>query len=384
MKAALIMEDGSLFDGISVGVAGETIGEVVLNTAVTGYQEMMTDPANAGKILVLTYPLIGNYGVAKKFNESGRVWVSGLIIKEPSRIYSNWQAEGSFDDFLKREKVVAAADVDTRTLAITIRDKGQMLGMISTRSSDRDKLLKKLRQEKKNGRADFISAASTMKAAEIKGKPSGARIAVLDLGMPQSLIRQLKTLGCNITLLPYNTSAQAIRAMKPDGLIISSGPEGDAAIAKVVDEVKTLIGKVPMLGIGLGHEIIGLAIGAKLKKMKVGHHGVNYPVRGADSFKGEITVQNHSYVVDEASIPKKAGVNITLRNINDKTVEEMESRTSKFISAQYSPASPGFEEVNPLFCRFLKLCAPKNTRPRNSSANTETLKRKECLEYAKA
>ena len=384
MKATLVMEDGSLFDGVSIGVAGETIGEVVLNTAVVGYQEMMTDPANAGKILVLTYPLIGNYGVAKKFNESARVWIAGLAIKEPTRIYSNWQAEGSFDDFLKREKVVATADVDTRTLAITIRDKGQMLGIISTRSSSKDELLKKLKQFKKNGKNDLISAISTMKAAEIKGKPSGAKVAVLDLGMPHSFMKQLKTLGCNITLLPYNTNAQAIRAMKPDGLVISTGPEGDVAITKAVAEVKALLGKVPMLGIGLGHEIIGLAIGAKLKKMKVGHHGVNYPVRGPDSFKGEITVQNHSFVVDEASIPKKAGVKITLRNINDKTIEEMESRTSKFISAQYSPASPGFEEVNPLFYRFLKLCAAKNTKTHNNPANTESANRKECLEYAKA
>lgn len=384
MRAMLVMEDGSLFEGVSMGVAGEAIGEVVLNTAVVGYQEMMTDPANAGKILVLTYPLIGNYGVAKKFNESARAWISGLVIKEPTRIYSNWQAEGSFEDFLKKEKVAAIADVDTRTLAITIRDKGQMLGIISTKSSNKDDLLKKLKQFKKNGKNDFIGAVSTMKAAEMKGKPSGARIAVLDLGMPQSFIKQLKTLGCNITLLPYNTGAQAIRAMKPDGLIISSGPEDDVAVPKVVAEIKALVGKVPMLGIGLGHEIIALALGAKLKKMKVGHHGVNYPVKGPDSFKGEITVQNHSLVVDEQSIPKKAAVKITLRNINDKTIEEMESRTSRFMSVQYSPASPGFEEVNPVFYRFLKLCSAKNAGPHTNPMTAESAKRKECLEYAKA
>lgn len=354
MKAMLVLEDGSAFEGISIGTHGEKIGEVVLNTAVVGYQEMMTDPTNAGKILVLTYPLIGNYGVAKKFNESKKCWLGGLIIKESSRIYSNWQAEGKFEDFLKKEDVLTISDIDTRTIAITIRDKGEMLGIVSTKSSSKDELLKKLKDHKRT-KQNFIKEISVKKAVEIKGKSSGANIAVLDLGMLHSFTKELTTLGCNVTLLPYNTSSKDILAMKPDGLIISNGPEDDASIPEIADTVKELLGRIPMMGISLGHEIIGLSLGARLEKMKVGHHGVNYPIRPANSFKGDITVQNHSYIIEDDSIQSRKDVVITSRNINDNSIEEMESKVHKFISIQYNPVSPGFDEVNNAFLRFLKM-----------------------------
>jgi carbamoyl-phosphate synthase small subunit len=366
MKAIIVMEDGSAFNGVSIGVGGERIGEVVLNTAVVGYQEMMTDPANAGKILVLTYPLIGNYGVANKFNESKKCWVTGLVIKEASRIFSNWQAEGSFSDFLKNEGVLTISDVDTRTLAVGIRDNGEMLGIISTSDFDKESLLKKIASYKNTAKRDHIKEISVKRLSDIKTSSSGPTIAVLDLGMVNSFIAQLKTLGCNIKLMPYDTDAGAILDASPDGLIISGGPENDTALPAVAGTVKALLGKIPMMGIGTGHQVIGLALGARLKRMKVGHHGVNYPVKGPDSFKGEITVQNHSFVIDEASL-KNRNVSVTLRNIHDRTVEERESRALKFLSTQYCPASPGFDEVNGAFKRFLAMArSHKGARPKKS------------------
>ena len=367
MKAMLVLEDGSAFEGVSFGVEGERIGEVAMNTAVVGYQEMMTDPANAGKILVLTYPLIGNYGVAKKFNESDKCWIAGLAIKEPSRIYSNWQAEGSFDDFVKKEDVVTISDIDTRTLAVTIRDKGEMLGIISTGSAKKSELLAKIKEYKKTAKIDFIRKISTKKPNEIRG--SGSKVAVIDLGMTNSFVKQLKALDCNITLLPHDTDAASILSKSYNGVIISNGPENDEALRGIAHTVKALLGKIPILGISTGHEVIAMALGGKLERMSLGHRGVNYPVKPDDSFKGDITVQNHTYAVNNDSMRSHKDVKITLRNVNDKSIEEMESKTLKFISTQYYPTSPGFDEVNNVFRRFLNLMpagkAIKKSRPRN-------------------
>jgi len=355
MKGIILLEDGSYFEGIPIGVAGERIGEVVLNTAVVGYQEIMTDPTNAGKILVLTYPLIGNYGVAKKFFESRRCWIEALIIKEESKMSSNWQAEDTFNNFLQKEHLVAVSEVDTRTLAVKIRDSGEMLGIVSTKEAKIGDLLKKIKDYKRDMKRDFIRNISVKKITEIKGNPSGAKIAVLDLGFLNSFLKQLESLGCTVTFLPYNTDAEEILGLKPDGLIISNGPEEDGAISGIVEVVKRLLGKIPLLGISLGHEIICLALGGRLKKLKVGHHGINYPVKLPSSYKGDITVQNHSLVVDEESIEGRNDITITLRNVNDNSIEEMESETLKFISTQYYPVSPGFDEVNGVFKRFIEM-----------------------------
>jgi carbamoyl-phosphate synthase small subunit len=355
MRGILVLEDGSYFEGISIGVDGERIGEVALNTAVIGYQEIMTDPANAGKILIFTYPLIGNYGIAKKFSESRRCWIEALVIKEESKMSSNWQAEGTFNNFLKKEGVVAISEVDTRTLAVRVRDHGEMLGIVSSREANISYLLEKLKGHKKDIKKDFIRKISIKKITEIGDNPSGPKIAVIDLGFLNSFLKQLKSLGCNLTLLPYNTGAEQILGLNPDGLIISNGPEEDEAISKIVEVVRMLLGKIPLLGISLGHEIISLALGGILKKLKVGHHGLNYPVKSPNSYKGEITVQNHSYVVDEDSLKDRKDIKITLRNVNDDSIEEMESEALKFISTQYYPVSPGFDEVNEIFKRFLRM-----------------------------
>lgn len=376
MKAKIALEDGSEFEGVAIGPEGERTGEVVLNTAVVGYQEMMTDPTNAGKILVLTYPLIGNYGIAKKFNESKKCWLAGLAIKESSRIYSNWQAEGSFEDFIDKEGVLAIAGIDTRTLATTIRDKGEMFGIISTKNSKKGELLDRIK-EAKSDKTDFIKSISVNKPAEIRSGPQGAKIAVLDLGILNSFTRQLCTLGCNITLLPYDTSSKYILGQKYDGLVISNGPENDKSLDKVALTVKELIGKIPMMGIATGHEAIGLALGASLAKMRIGHHGVNYPIKPPDSLKGSITVQNHSYIIDEGTLKNRKDVSITARNVNDNTIEELESRALKFISTQYNPASAGFNEVNDAFLRFMKIAGKSSRIKTNLKFSNE-------VQYAKA
>lgn len=362
MKGVLVLEDGTTFEGISIGSSEEKIGEIVLNTAVVGYQELMTDPANADKILTLTYPLIGNYGVAKKFNESSRPWIKGLIIKEESRITSNWESEDSLQNFIQQNSIPALSQIDTRTLAIKIQNQGSLFGMISTNSNNKNDLRQKILNYKNNYKKDIIKNISVKQITKINNIPSGKKIAILDLGCLNSFINQLKLLKCSITLLPYETDAEKILSLKPQGLVISNGPENDKAIPLVVNTVKKLLGKIPMLGMALGHEILGLALEGKLKKLFMGHHGVNYPVRSPSSFKGEITVQNHDYIIDEDSIKKRKDIKIVLKNVNDDSIEEMESKPLKFISCQYYPVSPGPNEVNDVFKRFLKYSATKALR----------------------
>lgn len=357
MKAILMLEDGKSFVGKVLSGAGqEAIGEVSFNTAVVGYQEMLTDPSNAGKILTFTYPLIGNYGVAPKFNESGNVWVKAAIIKEKTRIYSNWQATASFDDFAKENNLTVMTGVDTRALAVHLRQKGQMLGIISTSCFEPKELLKKIDEHFKKEPKSLLSEISVSKITEVgKPKPKQKRLAVLDLGLAQSMKKQLEILGVHLTLLPYNTPAHQILELKPHGLVVSSGPEHDPEAVVVANTLKPLIGKIPILAISAGHEILAGCLGAKVIKMKLGHHGVNYPVHSPASYKGEITCQNHSYVVDAESLSKIKDVKITAYNLNDRSVEEMESKKLKFIGVQYDPKSPGFSEVNPIFNRFLKM-----------------------------
>ena len=355
MKAVLMLEDGKSFNGQVQGTGGENIGQLVMNTAVVGYQEMLTDPANAGKILVFTYPLIGNYGVAPKFNESAKVWPAGLVIKEKSRVYSNWQAKASLDDFIQEHKLLALSDVDTRTLAVHLRQKGEMLGIISTRTLESKELLGKLIDFRNKEAQSLLAKISVTKPKYIGSKKAKHKVAVLDLGITRSIIKQLETLGLGLTVLPYSTPAQEILRLKPRGLIISNGPEEDPGLTEVAANIKPLISRLPILGISTGCQVLARALGAKLVKMKIGHRGVNYPMARPASYKGEITVQNHSYAVDAESLNKMKEVKISGYNLNDRTIEEIESKKLKLIGAQYYPSSPGFDEVNSIFRKFAKL-----------------------------
>ena len=355
MKAVLMLEDGRVFEGIALGSGGEKTGEVVFNTAVVGYQEMITDPANAGKILILTYPLIGNYGCAPKFNESDKVWIEGLVIKESSHIFSNWQAKESFVDFIKRNNLLAISNIDTRTLSVHLRQKGQMLGVISSESFAEKDLLAKINAFRKSKKESFLPEVSVKKPVYLGDRKAKKKIAILDLGITNSILRQLEASGLSLIRLPYNTGPEELKHFKPDGLIISGGPEGDPGLKEVVDTIKELIGRIPILGISTGHQVIALALGAKLSKLKLGHHGVNYPIHNPVSYKGEITVQNHSWVVDSDSLTSLKNVKITAYNLNDRTVEEMESKKYKILGVQYLPVSPGFNEINPVFKKFTQM-----------------------------
>lgn len=353
MKAILMLEDGKSVMAEAAGTGGEKIGQVCFNTAVVGYQEMMTDPANAGKILILTYPLIGNYGCAPKFNESSRCWLAALIIKEKSRIYSNWQAKNSFDEFIKKENLMVLIGADTRTLAVHLRNKGEMRGIISTEEFDTKKLAAKLDAHKKMKQRSLVQSISVPRSTAVsKGKN---KVAIIDLGTTAGLLKQLGAMGVSVTLLPYNTKAGFVLKLRARGLIISNGPEEDSALADVVATTKDLIGKIPILGIATGHQVLACALGAKINRMKLGHRGVNYPVRRHSSYKGEITVQNHASVVDANSLTKIKGVTITGYNLNDLSVEEIESRKFKCIGVQYCPVTPGFGEVNPVLIKFMKM-----------------------------
>jgi len=353
MKGILQLEDGKRFFGEASSEI-ELIGEVIFNTAVVGYQELMTDPVNAGKILVLTYPLIGNYGINPKFNESKKTWIKALVIKEKSRIYSNWQAKSSLDDFIKKNNLFLLHKVDTRSLMVDLRNKGEQLGIISTSTFEPKILLAKIEAFKKSPKRSLLNQISVKKPLFL-GKKGTKKIAILDLGITQSILKQLETLGFSLVIFPYSTSIQAMLKYKIKGLIISSGPEQDLGLEEVVKNIKSLIGRIPILGIGTGCQVLAEALGAKIIKLKLGHHGLNYPLARPATYKGEITVQNHSYVIDTDSLNRIKEIKITGYNLNDRSVEEIESKKFKLIGVQYIPASPGFNEVNPILKRFVKM-----------------------------
>jgi len=357
-KAILALENGSIYNGVSCGIEGERVGWVSFYTGVVGYQEVATIPSNAGKIMVLTYPLIGNYGVAQKFSESDKCWIEGLIIKEKTRITSNWQAEKDFVDFLKDEKILAIEGIDTRTLMVELRSSAEQWGIISTRDFNPQSLKTKIKQAKKE-ELDYIKKISAERITNFSDK--GPAIAIIDIGVTNSLINQLTRIGCRINLIPYRTSVDRILAISPKdkittvapkGLIVSDGPENDKGIKAVVETVKRLLGRLPILGIGTGCQVLALALGANIKRMDLGHRGVNYPIMKSDSLKGEITVQNHGYVIDEATLDGR-GIEITWRNINDKTIEGIQNKRLKAFGYQFYPASPGFNEVNPVLEEFI-------------------------------
>ncbi len=355
-QAIVTLEDGTFFKGISFGADGEKCGKFIFTTGVVGYQELVTDPANAGKILIFTYPLIGNYGCAPKFNESKGTWAEGVVIKEKSRIFSNWQAKQSFDDFAKESGLIIVGDIDTRTLAVHLREKGEMSGIISTFDFNAASLSTKIKKFRSRKTMSLLPKISVDKITSLaKGKKGAKKIVVLDLGITGNIIRQLETLGFALITLPYNTSWQKILSLKADGLIVSGGPEEDVGLKEVVANIKELIKKIPILGISTGHQVLAMSLGAKINKMRSGHHGSNYPICGRSSYKGEITVQNHSYSLDSRSLEKIKDVNITYYNLNDRTPEEIESRKLKIIGVQYYPVSPGFKEVNSVFKRFSEL-----------------------------
>ncbi|AZR73008.1 carbamoyl phosphate synthase small subunit [Anoxybacter fermentans] len=354
MKASLILEDGTVFHGKGIGIKGETIGEVVFNTGMTGYQEILTDPSYYGQIITFTYPLIGNYGVNDSSQESNKIQVKGIIAREITNHYSNWQAKSSLQQYLVKNQVIGIEQIDTRALVKKLREKGTMFGVIVNGqwvSSNIEKYLIKIRAFQMD--ENPVAQVTTKKPHVIKGE--GKRIAVLDFGVKSNIIRNLKALNCKIFIFPAWTDPEVVLAMKPDGLVLSNGP-GDPAKLPYVENIKSLIGRVPIFGICLGHQLTALAFGAKTYKLKYGHRGVNHPIKDLRTQKVYITSQNHGYVVDAKTLPRSA--KITHINLNDNTIEGLSYPDYNIQTVQYHPeAAPGPYDSNYLFKAFIDFTA---------------------------
>ncbi len=355
--AWLVLEDGTAFKGRAIGAEGETLGEVVFNTSMTGYQEVLTDPSYKGQLVCMTYPHIGNYGVNDEDAESRKPWVDGFIIRELSPIASNFRSQEALDAYLKRHGVIAIDGVDTRALTVKLRQRGSMNGGISTTEQDPEPLLARVRSAPSIVGVDLVQQVTCEAAYEWapQANAAGPRITVMDFGVKHNILRELSGLGCRVTVVPARTAAADVLATKPDGVVLSNGPGDPAAVTYAVEMIRGLMGRVPMLGICLGHQLLGLAYGGETFKLKFGHHGGNHPVQDLSNAKVEITTQNHNFAVRLESIPGRE-VEETHKNLNDGTVEGMRHATLPILSLQYHPeAAPGPHDARYFFKRFLDL-----------------------------
>ena len=375
MNAVLALEDGSWYRGVAAGASGEAHGEVVFNTSMTGYQEVLTDPSYAGQIVTMTAPLIGNYGVASGDAESQSPRVAGFIMREASPVASNWRADGSLRDYLIRHDIVAIADIDTRALTRVLRSAGVMRGVIATGQADPDELVAKARAIPQMEGADLVKDVTCDRPFEWREIASGAgaadheefgvapqrkasrrlRVAAYDYGVKYNILRRLDAYGCDVHVFPASAPATDLLAIHPDGFFLSNGPGDPAALTYAIDNVRQLVdkGTIPMFGICLGHQILGLAVGGDTFKLKFGHRGANHPVKELSSGKVEITSQNHGFAVDPQSLP--ADTVVTHVNLYDGTVEGFRHTTKPIFSVQYHPeASPGPHDADYLFRQFLE------------------------------
>ncbi len=367
MKAALALADGRVFYGQSFGASGEISGEVVFNTSMSGYQEILTDPSYRGEIVTMTYPLIGNYGINREDVESSRPHLSGFIVKEACDIPSNWRSEMSLDAYLKENNIIGLAGIDTRALVRHIRDKGAQTGIISTIDLDADSLVAKAQAAPTIVGQDLVQEVTCEEnydwtegtwdlADGYKQGQNSARFKVVayDFGIKRNILRNLVSKGCAVTVVPANTPAEEVLAMQPDGVFLSNGPGDPEPITYAQDNIRKLLGKVPLFGICLGHQLLSIALGGKTYKLKFGHRGGNQPVRRGEGHNVEITSQNHGFAVDADSLPDD--VVVTHINLNDNTVEGLQHTTLPAFSVQYHPeASPGPHDANYLFDEFIKL-----------------------------
>ncbi len=359
-KAILVLEDGRTFRGQSFGAEGETFGEMVFNTSMTGYQEILTDPSYAGQIVCMTYPLIGNYGVNEEDVESKRPWVEGFVIRESSPIVSNWRSTESLDSYLKRNKIVGIERIDTRALVRHIRDKGAMRAVISSVDLDEKSLLEKVLQSPEMKDRELASKVTTDKFFEIpaEGKEQ-FHVVCYDFGVKTNSLRNFAKEGCRITVVPSETPAEKILELKPDGIFLSNGPGDPAAMQSVIEEIKKLTEQnVPMFGICLGHQILGQTFGGETYKLKFGHRGGNQPIKDLVTGTVEITSHNHGFAIDAESLPEN--VEITHINLNDETVAGIKHKTLPVFSVQYHPeAAPGPHDAEHHFKRFVQLMKEK-------------------------
>jgi len=361
MKAMLVLEDGRIFRGSGFGARGEGFGEIVFNTSITGYQEIITDPSYCGQIVTMTYPLIGNYGVNPQDVESRALWLSGFVVKELSAVRSNWRSTLSLDEYLAKNNVMGIQGIDTRALTRHIRLKGAMKAGISSQDTDAKSLLKKVKSTPSLIGRDLVKEVTCKKSYDWregfgpKVKRKGLKVVVLDCGVKYNILRHLIQAGCKVKVVPAATSAQEILALAPDGLLLSNGPGDPAAVSYVIDTVGELLGKLAIFGICLGHQVLGLALGAETYKLKFGHHGGNHPVKDLETKRVAITSQNHGFCVNMKSLPGKSAV-LTHLNLYDRTPEGLESKKRKLFSVQYHPeAGPGPHDAAYLFNKFTKM-----------------------------
>jgi carbamoyl-phosphate synthase small subunit len=349
-KALLVLEDGTFYEGKPFGKEGEAFGEVVFNTCMTGYQEVLTDPSYRGQIVVMTYPLIGNYGFNNEDNESSSPQVQGFVVKELCNMASNWRNVGTPSDFFIKHGIPGICDIDTRHLTQHIRNNGSMYGVISTLNDDVQWLARKAK-ELAAIKQDLVSAVTCREIRHIEG--SSPRIAILDLGVKASIIRSLVQLGCEIYVIPAHAPASSILDLKPDGILLSNGPGDPRDIPYALKTVKQLLGKRPIMGICLGHQLLGLALGASSYKMKFGHHGGNHPVKDLNKNRVYITSQNHNYALND---DLGAHAHVTHVNLNDGSIEGFSHEDFPLISVQYHPeAAPGPQDSGHIFEEFINL-----------------------------
>lgn len=351
MKKQLILEDGTIFIGESFGSDAVSVGEVVFNTGMTGYQEILSDPSYCGQIVTLTYPLIGNYGINRDDFESITPAVSGFIVKEAADFPSNWRNEFSIDEYFKMKKIPGIAGIDTRKLTRIIRQYGTLKGTICSIDADPMQVLEDLK--KKNLPADQVRQVSTKNPYPSPGR--GKRVVLVDFGMKHGILRELNHRDCDVIVVPYNTTAEEILLLRPDGIMLSNGPGDPKSVPEAIEMIKGVLGKVPLFGICLGHQLFALACGADTEKMKFGHRGSNHPVKDLATGKIAITSQNHGYTVTMDSL-QKTSLEVTHIALNDGTVEGLKHRDYPAFTVQYHPeASPGPEDANYLFDQFIKL-----------------------------
>jgi len=355
-KAILVLEDGRTFNGASFGADGEAFGEMVFNTSMSGYQEILTDPSYAGQIVAMTYPLIGNYGVNDEDVESRRPWVEGFVLREASRVASSFRSTMSLQDYLKQNSIVGIEHIDTRSLVRHIRDKGAMRAGISTTDINAQSVLEKVLASPPMQNRELASAVTVENNYEFRStNDEKYHIVAYDFGVKTNSLREFARFGCRVTVVPTETLADEVLALKPNGIFLSNGPGDPASMIKVVNEIKKLAAsETPIFGICLGHQLLGEAFGGKTYKLKFGHRGGNQPIKDLTTGKIEITSHNHGFAVDADSLP--ADVEVTHINLNDQTVAGLRHKTLPVFSVQYHPESaPGPHDSEYLFERFIRL-----------------------------
>ena len=351
MKAFLILEDGTVFTGTSIGSTRDMISEIVFNTSMTGYLEVLTDPSYAGQAVVMTYPLIGNYGITPDM-ESKKAWPDGYIVRELSRMPSNFRCEGTIQDFLKEQDIPGIAGIDTRALTKILREKGTMNGMITTNENfDLDEILPKLHAYTVG---DVVSKVTCQEPYVLEG--NGPRVALMDFGDKTNIAKSLNKRGCQVTIYPADTTAEEIIASRPDGIMLSNGPGDPETCTEIIGQIKKLYETdIPIFAICLGHQLMALANGAKTYKLKYGHRGGNHPVKDLTNNRVYISSQNHGYVVDMDTVKPEVAVPAFV-NVNDGTNEGLRYVGKNIFTVQYHPeASPGPKDSAYLFDRFLKM-----------------------------